>query len=99
MLVTPSGDASFHLELFSDEWGYKFEHADKVSWIRVTDVPFIHGRDDHQLIRITPALKNIGRLVQDLEQRFTIKFGRDTAAIKTTLRDAEPAIRDWIRSL
>jgi hypothetical protein len=86
------------IELFSEEWGFWFRHEGKVSWIRVTDVPFAHGRDEHALLSHTPALKNIGRLVSTLEERFGIQFDREAAEIRTSIVGAEQPVRDWIAS-
>ena len=86
------------VEVFSEEWGVWFRRGDKVSWIRVTDVPFVHGRDDHGLLAITPPLKKIGTLVHELERRFGFRFVIETAVIRTSMFGAEPAIREWIGS-
>lgn len=86
------------IELYSEEWGFWLRRDGKVSWVRVTDVPFVHGRDEHALLRDTPALKNIGRLVRALEERFGVQFDRGAPSIRTSLVDAEPAVREWIAS-
>src|SRR5689334_6809997 len=36
-------DTRFHIDVYSEEWGYFFCHGGRVSWIRVTDIPFVHG--------------------------------------------------------
>src|SRR5690242_2350229 len=36
----------FQLGIYAEEWGFFFCMHGKGSWIRVTDVPFVHGRDD-----------------------------------------------------
>ena len=97
--VDPEDEAAtaLRVELFSEEWGYCFRHDRKVSWIRVTDLPFVHGRDDHGLLPHTPALRSFGTLVARLEERFGIQLAREPAALRTSLRDAEAAIRAWIR--
>lgn len=84
------------VELFSEEWGFAFRHAGKASWIRVTDVPFVHGRDDHNLLAVTPALRTFGALVRNIEARFDVRFAPDEAVIRSSLFGAEPAIRAWI---
>ena len=86
------------IELFSEEWGFWFRHADQVSWIRVTDLPFVHGRDDHALLRDTPALRTFGKLVRALERRFDVSFAPEHARIRTSLFGSEAAIRDWLTS-
>ena len=44
--ILADGDTRFDLNVYAEEWGFVFKHGDRTSWIRVTDVPFIHGRDD-----------------------------------------------------
>ena len=92
-------DTRFDLEIYAEEWGFKFSHGGRVSWIRVTDVPFVHGRDEHQLLRRTPPLKNIGTLVAELEQRYEIRFDRRSATIRTTIADAASIVASWIETL
>lgn len=93
---TKSSPTTLRVELFSEEWGMWFRHGELVSWIRVTDVPFVHGRDDHGLLARTPALNKLGTLVRDLERRHQVRFQIEAALIQTNLVDAESAIRDWI---
>ncbi|HEY2732945.1 MAG TPA: hypothetical protein VGI70_03125, partial [Polyangiales bacterium] len=50
----------FHIEIFGEEWGFFFCHAGRASWIRVTDVAFVHGRDEFGLLGVTPDLSQIG---------------------------------------
>jgi len=92
------GGTELRIELFSEEWGFWFGHEDKVSWIRVTDLPFAHGRDDHGLLELTPPLRNIGVLVRAIEERFGIRFVAEAAGVRTSLFGAELAIRDWVTS-
>lgn len=89
----------FDLEIYSEEWGFKLDHDGRVSWIRVTDVPFVHGRDEHQLLRRTPPLKRIGTLLAELEQRYEIRFDRRAPTIRTTIADAAPVVARWIETL
>jgi hypothetical protein len=89
----------FRVELFSEEWGFWFRHAGKTSWIRVTDMPFVHGRDDHDLLAATPSLKNIGNLLRTLERRFDFEMQPRCALLRTNLIGAEIAIRDWLAAL
>lgn len=86
------------IELFSEEWGYCFRHGGKVSWIRVTDVPFMHGRDEHSLLGDTRALTGFGTLVRAIESRFGISFDPRSAVIQTNLFGADGAIREWIET-
>jgi hypothetical protein len=89
----------FHIDIFSEEWGFYFCHGGRASWIRVTDIPFVHGRDDFAMLSVTPPLEEIGSFVRDLESRYTIQFRRDRALVRTNLPRAEPAIRAWVMSL
>src|SRR5689334_6122378 len=36
----------FHIDIYSSEWGLYVCHGGQSSWIRITDVAFMHGRDD-----------------------------------------------------
>jgi hypothetical protein len=89
----------FHVDIYSEEWGVFFCHGGRASWIRVTDIPFVHGRDDFALLCVTPALKDIGGLLRLVEQRNVIRFQRHLALVRTNLVGAEPAIRRWLESL
>jgi len=89
----------FHLEIYAEEWGFYFCHAGRASWIRVTDIPFVHGRDDFAILSATPPLEDIGSLLRELESRHSIQFRRDRALVRTNLSRAEPAIRAWVLSL
>lgn len=89
----------FHIDIYSEEWGFYFCHGGRASWIRVTDIPFVHGRDDFAVLSATPPLDEIGSLLQALESRYTIAFRRDRALVRTNLPQAEAAIRAWVLSL
>lgn len=92
-------DTRFHIDVYSEEWGYFFCHAGRVSWIRVTDIPFVHGRDDHQLLTQTPSLPNIGELVRRLEAKHNVQFNRQHAIVRTNIAAAEPILRRWLLTL
>lgn len=99
---TDYDDASatrFHLNIYTEEWSVYFLHHGRSSWIRVTDIAFVHGRDDHHLLALVPPLKDVGRLLRQLETTHDIRFQRQHAAIHTNLPNAEPTIRDWLASL
>ena len=98
-IVLTHDATSFQIEIFAEEWGFSFSHQDKLSWIRVTDVPFVHGRDEFDLLHSTPPLKRIGEMLYQIEHRFFLRFDRKRAVIRTTIPDAEPAIRRWVESL
>ncbi len=89
------------IEIFAEEWGYAFEHGGRHSWIRVTDLRFVHVSDDHGLLARTTSLRALGTLVRELEVRFGVRFDRHGAEIQTTLTgaEAEAAIRAWLVEL
>ena len=89
----------FHIDIYSEEWGLFFCHRGKSSWIRVTDIAFVHGRDEHKLLAITPSLRDVGQLLRKLESQYGLSFKRQHALVKTNLTGAEPAIRSWIAKL
>ena len=99
--VTYSGDSDtrFHLNVYPEEWGIFFCHGSRASWIRVTDQPFVHGRDDYALIAELPELAEIGALVQVLEGRYGMVFQRDQALIRTNMTDGNSAVSKWLSSL
>ena len=92
-------DTRFRIEIYSIEWGFFFCHGGHSSWIRVTDIPVVHGRDDFRLLAMMPPLKDIGGLLRRLEKQHAIAFRREHAYIRTNVPSAEPAIRLWVQSL
>jgi len=92
-------DTRFHIDIYSEEWGFFFCHAGRVSWIRVTDIPFVHGRDDHQLLLQVPALPDVGKLLRTLEAKNNIRFNRTQALVRTNVVAAEAQIRRWLQTL
>ena len=98
-ITLPASDHShFKLDVYSEEWGYSFAYRDRVSWIRVTDIRFIHGRDDHDLLAQTPPLKSIHSLISGIERRFDIAFDRSSATVRTSIQGAERALLAWARA-
>jgi hypothetical protein len=89
----------FHLDIYSEEWGVLFCHAGRCSWIRVTDIAFVHGRDDFGLLASMPLLREVGVLLRRLEHHHGVRLQRQHASIRTNLAQAEPAIRRWIATL
>lgn len=89
----------FHLSIYAEEWGVYFCHRGRSSWIRITDVAFVHGRDDFKLVGSLPPLKDVGTLVRRLEQEHQIRFQRKHASIRTNIPAIEPAVRSWIATL
>jgi hypothetical protein len=92
-------DTRFHIDIYSEEWGFFFCHAGRASWIRITDIPFVHGRDDYQLLAATPELSEIGTLLRRLENGHQIAFRREHALVRTNLLHATGAIQRWVYSL
>lgn len=92
-------DTRFHIEIYSQEWGVFFCHEGHASWVRVTDVPFVHGRDDFQLLSMLPPLKDVGGLVRSLERQHAIHFRRDLALVRTNVPSAQPVVQAWVRAL
>jgi len=89
-------DSHFELEIYAEEWGFEFRRGSRASWIRVTDVPFVHGRDDYDLLRETPDLLAIGQLIARLEQTQGIQLHRASATIRTNLPASVAVIREWL---
>lgn len=89
----------FHINIYAEEWGTFFCHGGRSSWIRVTDVPFVHGKDDFNLISLMPALEDVGQLLRRVEQANGIRFQREYAAIDTNLPNLEAAVLAWIATL
>lgn len=97
-LDTPPLDARFTIEVFSEEWGFAFSRGDAVSWIRVTDIPFVHGRDDFALIHRTPRLENIGTLLRVVEREHDLAFARDKPLVRSNI-GADERLAAWARAL
>ena len=89
-------DTHFELGIYAEEWGFEFRHGSRASWIRVTDVPFVHGRDDYNLLDETPDLLAIGALVAKLERTFGVQLLRASPSIRTNVPASIAAIRAWI---
>ena len=92
-------DTRFHLDIYSAEWGFFLCHGGRVSWIRVTDVAFVHGRDEFHLLESTPRLAEIGGLLRTVEQGCELAFRRDRALVRSNIPLREPAIRRWVLGL
>lgn len=92
-------DTRFHVDIYSEEWGFFFCHGGRASWIRVTDIPFVHGRDDFRLLAQAPALSAIGTMLQTLENRHQLSFRRKLALVRTNIPGSEDSIRAWVETL
>jgi hypothetical protein len=62
----------------------------------VTDLPFVHGRDDLGLLGETPALKDLTRFVRKLEKRYRCRFIHTSPEIRSNVADAELAVQQWV---
>jgi len=88
-----------HLAIYSEEWGVFFCHGGRWSWIRVTDLAFVHTRDDFALLTWVPPLDQVSTLLRRIERDHVLRFRRDLASIQTNLPNAEPAVRNWLQGL
>jgi hypothetical protein len=95
----PARGARFQLDVYSEEWGVQLCHDDRRSWVRMTDIAFVHGRDDFELLARIPRLATVGLLVRDIEQRFALCFDREAPRIHASFAEAEPVVRSWITTL
>jgi hypothetical protein len=100
-LVAPDADreVSFELNIYPEEWGYILRVDARVSSIRITDVAFVHGRDDHQLLALTPALPRIGDLIALIETRKIVAFRRRQAVVRSNLTRAASVVRTWLNMI
>lgn len=94
--IAVSLDTRFELNIYAEEWGFAFHHEGRGSWIRVTDIPFVHGRDDFHLFPRTPDLLAISCMAEELEAEHGLELDRAQATIRTNLPDATEIIRGWL---
>ena len=94
----PDHDTRLQVDIYSDEWGVKLRHQGRESWIRITDVAFVHGRDDFGLLRRMPRLSSIGGLIAAVERELGVCFDRTRVHIQTNLHD-DSAVRAWAANL
>jgi hypothetical protein len=92
-------DTRFHLNIYPEEWSVFFCYGSRASWIRITDEPFVHGRDDYHLVGEIVELSRIGHLLRELESRHGIEFRRDHALIRTNVTGGKTAVREWLANL
>jgi hypothetical protein len=89
-------DTRFHLSITHDEWGFFFCHGGKVSWLRVTDVVTVQDRDEFKLKDFVPPLRDVANIVRRIEERERIRFHRQHATVRTTIKGGEHAMRIWV---
>lgn len=86
----------FNLNVYAEEWGFAFHHARRSSWIRVTDIPFVHGRDDFGLLATVPELPALNTFVCQLEAQHGIELLHLQATVRTNISNAAPIVRRWL---
>jgi hypothetical protein len=98
-IVLPGGDDTrLDLNVYAEEWGYVFQHAGRTSWIRVTDIAFVHGRDEHGLLATTPDLLDMHALIAKLEAAHGVRFARATAIVHSNVPGATERVRSWLEN-
>jgi len=95
-LDVPGQDTQFQLDVYAEEWGFQFRHEGRTSWIRVTDVPFVHGQDEHRLLGRTPRLRDIALFVAQLEREHAVRFDRESPWIHSNIPGAATIVKSWI---
>ncbi len=95
-ISTAREDTRCELNVYPDEWGVIFRRGIRVSSVRVTDVAFVHGRDDDNLLRVFPSLDRVRNLITLLEHRFDLAFDRAGSAVHSNLTRASAIIRGWL---
>jgi hypothetical protein len=89
-------DTRLELNIYPEEWGFVLRRGTKMSSIRITDVPFVHGLDDFQLLATTPALAEFGGLITVIERRFELGFFTTRATVRSNLTRAAAVVRPWL---
>jgi hypothetical protein len=89
----------FNIEIGHVEWGFLFSHARRSSWIRVTDLPFVHDTDDYELLAHTPPLRDVGILIRRLEHDYQISFRRSNPSVQTDFPGLVPEAMHWLAQL
>ena len=90
---------TLHIGLYEEEWGFAFRHANRASWIRVIDAPFVHGRDDFDLLAVTPELHDMPAFIARLEHHHGITLPRSTGTIRSNIPNALPRVRAWLEQM
>ncbi len=95
-LGTEPQDAQLDLNIYPEEWGIVFRRGNRVSSIRVTDVAFVHGKDDHGLLSGFPELARFDELLATLERRYDLQFLRTHPTVRSNVRRALAGVRPWL---
>lgn len=96
--IVTDAASRFELYVYAEEWGFAFHHGGRSSWIRVTDIPFVHGRDDFELVRRDHALATLATLLSDLEAQHGLRFHRSTSTVRSNVDGAMSAVRRWLHA-
>jgi hypothetical protein len=89
----------FQLDIYAEEWGFQFQRDGRSSWIRVTDTPFVHGRDDFDLRDRAQSLRDIGGLIRWIDEQVGVHLERDAPGIRSNIAHAYAPVRAWIATL
>lgn len=95
-IPTDSPGVQFEINIYPEEWGVIFRREHRVSSLRVTDIPFIHGLDEHRLLPDLPPLDRIDDLLALLERREGLAFHRARATVRSNLNRATSMVRAWL---
>ena len=91
-------DTRFHPHIYPVEWAFRFCHLGRVSWIRIADRAYVHGRDDYDLVGVTPPLREIAAVTRSLERQHRLAFHRDRL-VRSNLSGIDTNVRDWVAAL
>lgn len=94
--IDADAGSRFELNIYAEEWGFVFHHDGRDSWVRITDIPFVHGRDDFRLLARTPDLLAINVVAAELEAEYGLDFDRANATIRTNIPNAIEIVRAWL---
>lgn len=91
-------NARFEINLYPEEWGFLFRLRARMSWIRVTDLAFVHGADDLGILGRTPSLAQLATLLDALELEHALRFDGMRAMVRTNLDEERTtaAVRSWL---
>lgn len=92
--------ARFELNLYPEEWGFVFRLNKRMSSIRITDLPFVHGLDELRLLDRTPRLDHLPPFLLTLEREHAMSFDHDGVKVHTNLDEASmtAAVRGWLNA-
>ena len=94
--LTSGASTRLQLDVYAEEWGIQLVDDGRRSWIRVTDVAFVHGQDDFKLAARMPRLRDIALWIRQLEDELDVRFDREALEIRTSIVGADAPIRAWI---